>query len=389
MPRKYDQTTRNRPAPRRRSTARGKSTPARSNAPRRKPASKPRFNFAAAKRQVGKYLKKIRSPRPASSRQAPVASSPPRSTLTAARRASSAPSGQRRTPPPERPSFWSSLSLDRRLDILGWLLFLVIGLPTLLILLSTRQSGPTGSWISLLKLTFGWGVYIFPFTLMMIGLWLILRHFERIPQVSVERIFGLLVLYFNILADMHYVARAAWGELFHGEGGGRWGGWLFEALRASLGWGGAVLALVAWLLIALLLTLDISMHELFRWIPPLILRLQDWTDELRNHRQPGAAPRSPVVLPTLGAGAPPAGATLPAGVQPLSVAEAGITPAWVLPTTDQILEPGSEVVHDDEYDRQRARIIEETLASFGAPVNVVEINRGPTITQFGVEPDFL
>jgi DNA segregation ATPase FtsK/SpoIIIE, S-DNA-T family len=34
-------------------------------------------------------------------------------------------------------------------------------------------------------------------------------------------------------------------------------------------------------------------------------------------------------------------------------------------------------------------VVEETLASFGAPVNVVEINRGPTITQFGVEPDFI
>jgi S-DNA-T family DNA segregation ATPase FtsK/SpoIIIE len=32
---------------------------------------------------------------------------------------------------------------------------------------------------------------------------------------------------------------------------------------------------------------------------------------------------------------------------------------------------------------------EETLLAFGAPAHVVEINRGPTITQFGVEPDFL
>ena len=67
----------------------------------------------------------------------------------------------------------------------------------------------------------------------------------------------------------------------------------------------------------------------------------------------------------------------------------GKTPAWVLPSLDEILEPGTEVIHDDEYDRQRAHTIEETLASFGAPVNVVEINRGPTITQFGVEPDFV
>ena len=34
-------------------------------------------------------------------------------------------------------------------------------------------------------------------------------------------------------------------------------------------------------------------------------------------------------------------------------------------------------------------MIEKTLASFGAPGRVVEINAGPVITQFGVEPDYL
>jgi S-DNA-T family DNA segregation ATPase FtsK/SpoIIIE len=63
--------------------------------------------------------------------------------------------------------------------------------------------------------------------------------------------------------------------------------------------------------------------------------------------------------------------------------------AWQLPAVDQILEPGGEVSFDDEFDRQRARLIEDTLISFGAPASVVEINRGPTITQFGVEPGFL
>ena len=62
---------------------------------------------------------------------------------------------------------------------------------------------------------------------------------------------------------------------------------------------------------------------------------------------------------------------------------------WYLPQVAEILEPGGELDYDDELDRQRARLIEETLASFGAPANVVEINRGPTITQFGVEPDFI
>jgi len=38
---------------------------------------------------------------------------------------------------------------------------------------------------------------------------------------------------------------------------------------------------------------------------------------------------------------------------------------------------------------QQARIIEDTLNSFGAPGKVVEVNSGPVITQFGVEPDYI
>ncbi|MCP5099111.1 MAG: DNA translocase FtsK [Chloroflexi bacterium] len=39
--------------------------------------------------------------------------------------------------------------------------------------------------------------------------------------------------------------------------------------------------------------------------------------------------------------------------------------------------------------REQVEVIEHTLDSFGAPATVVEINQGPTITQFGVEPNFI
>jgi S-DNA-T family DNA segregation ATPase FtsK/SpoIIIE len=55
----------------------------------------------------------------------------------------------------------------------------------------------------------------------------------------------------------------------------------------------------------------------------------------------------------------------------------------------QILDSGTAPSVNEEFIEQRARLIAETLASFGAPVQVVEINRGPTITQFGVEPLFV
>ena len=62
---------------------------------------------------------------------------------------------------------------------------------------------------------------------------------------------------------------------------------------------------------------------------------------------------------------------------------------WKLPEVADILESGSAPEVNEEFIQQRARLIQETLASFGAPVQVVEINRGPAITQFGVEPLFV
>ncbi len=62
---------------------------------------------------------------------------------------------------------------------------------------------------------------------------------------------------------------------------------------------------------------------------------------------------------------------------------------WRLPDHRTLLSSGSEGEFDRDLLVQRARTIEETLSAFGAPGKVVEINTGPVITQFGVEPDYL
>ena len=62
---------------------------------------------------------------------------------------------------------------------------------------------------------------------------------------------------------------------------------------------------------------------------------------------------------------------------------------WVLPEIRAVLDAGTAPTVNEEFIKQRARLIEETLASFGAPVQVVEISRGPSVTQFGVEPLFV
>jgi len=59
-----------------------------------------------------------------------------------------------------------------------------------------------------------------------------------------------------------------------------------------------------------------------------------------------------------------------------------------LPPMD-LLDPASPKAYGDTDARRKAQIIEETLASFGAPASVVEVNQGPTVTQFGLDPGYL
>ncbi len=300
---------------------------------------------------------------------------------------------------PTRPA----LSLDRKLDITGVILILV-GLLTFLSLLSPISDSPTWSKVSLIGQILGWGMYLFPFALIVTGLWLVLRNFERIPQLAIERVLGFALLFLNLLAVFHFLqaiisksGQDAFEVALAGQGGGYLGALIFVALQAVLGIGGAGIALLAWFVIALTLVLDMPVVGLVRWIPPLIVRLQDWWIERREARRAGSSAIAPALSrlpadaissqssPSTPVGTPSAAGSTPDGALPPH----SETPTWILPPPAEILDPGNEVEYDDEADRQRAQLIEETLASFDAPARVVEINRGPTVTQFGVEPDFI
>lgn len=64
-------------------------------------------------------------------------------------------------------------------------------------------------------------------------------------------------------------------------------------------------------------------------------------------------------------------------------------PNWRLPDFTGLLVAGGEQEMNHDKLLARARTIEDTLASFGAPGRVVEVRTGPVITQFGVEPDYV
>ncbi|HLV34893.1 MAG TPA: DNA translocase FtsK, partial [Spirillospora sp.] len=113
---------------------------------------------------------------------------------------------------------------------------------------------------------------------------------------------------------------------------------------------------------------------------PIVFR--DTTDDQNGHStatsQPAARPQ-PAPSPAFARPAgPPAAAPPPRKRRD-----------WKLPDYRALLSAGSESDFDREVLLRQARTIEETLQSFGAPGRVVEVNTGPVITQFGVEPDYL
>ena len=84
-------------------------------------------------------------------------------------------------------------------------------------------------------------------------------------------------------------------------------------------------------------------------------------------------------------GAPPAEPTEQAGEpQQLGLA-LDAKNGWALPAIEMLNAP--QVSANRKHDNAaRAQLIVDTLASFGVDATVVEVNEGPTVTQFGVEP---
>jgi DNA segregation ATPase FtsK/SpoIIIE, S-DNA-T family len=299
-------------------------------------------------------------------------------------------------PPIISVSWWEALSAERKLDVVGAIMS-VVGLLTVLVLFSAQRSALTGSMVQLLTQIFGWGIYILPIGLIVLGLWLIFRRIEKLPPLTLERGTGIILFFFWLLTTMHAIAiplELAVQAAAEGWGGGYIGSLLERILFNSFGTNGAIVSLLAWLLIALTMIFDITVQDLFRWVGPLTEKVRQNLAE-RKRKTQTVLSTSPENAEVMSNGYTPLNRTEPVvpptklGVPITTVKTTEPVINWQLPDVKNILDLGSAPSVNEEFIQQRARLIQETLASFGAPVQVVEINRGPTITQFGVEPLFV
>ncbi|MGQ9681747.1 MAG: DNA translocase FtsK [Anaerolineae bacterium] len=302
------------------------------------------------------------------------------------------------------------LSPEAKLQVTGALLVLVAML-TLLSLLSRSRGTLTDSWLHALARGFGIGQFVVPFGLGGAGVLLLLKGIGHPVSLRWRRVTGLIVLFFVVEALAHALAFAPDPRVLAeaGHGGGYLGWALLWALTAALGDFGAHFLLFFVFGAAVLLIVDRPLAEIAAALMGLIQRVTHWY-RLRRVPVVGAGlppvqlerPREPlperITEPLLrprpagngGQGttnAPPARPQASTAAQPARPA-AGECP-WRLPAVEEILEEAKEQELSEPEIRAKVRTIEETLAHFGVPARVVEVNQGPTVTQFGVEPGFV
>ncbi|MEZ4541625.1 MAG: DNA translocase FtsK 4TM domain-containing protein [Chloroflexota bacterium] len=332
------------------------------------------------------------------------------------------PAARRSSPAKSKPSP-PRLNDGQRSLLVGIIILFLTAVLTLS-LLSPNQ-GQFTEWLSrLAALAFGIGRITLPLVTGGIGIFLVLRGMEQEPEVPYLRLLGAAVVFFVLLTFASLVAYQrdpVYADLFAvaaaGKGGGYSGAIIATALARLLGDLGAILTLLVLGVAGAVLLSGLTRAHVAGWLereprPSTGAEPAARTVRINPGRQKPVPPleTSPQLrlIPEEEKGKDPAApkpdkapvreksrrgkkeAPPPVFIE----ADAPAVPAapgsvWTLPRVADVLETGTDIDVNSASIRERVEVIEQTLESFGAPATVVEINQGPTITQFGVEPNYL
>ena len=310
-------------------------------------------------------------------------------------------------------------------DLTGLVLVLVAVI-TLLSLFSITSGTLSDGLAALLKQWFGWGAIPLMVSIGWLGVLMLLGRLREMPvevkstggpsihaPLRWDVVVSLELLFFDALTWLHLLlggpdplatARA-------GRAGGLLGWGISTLLTTTLGEWGTIGVLLIVSLVAVGLLLRVSAAEASSWLRQVQLRTPGPASS-RPVRQPArrVAGRPTDVMEEEGAAAdmhPLAGRRVDVSSQARPARSRLSSEIQALPLhshADEVARPTRRGQHLPPLDllvpasrdptakadvRYQAQVIEETLQGFGVPARVREINVGPTVTQFGVEPGYV
>lgn len=312
------------------------------------------------------------------------------------------------------PSLWQRLkSWYARNPIKGGLprealgaALLIVAVITLLGLFRISDGKVLNWWATTWHQLFGWVTYPLILVVGGLGLWLVWGRLRQRLPITPSMAIGLELLFLAVLASSHLplVLRQGPEEALLAAGEGRAGGYVGYALAVGLAENlGTVISavlLLAVFLFALYLLFSLAYADVME---PALRAVQYWgrragrrviavLSRWQTSRQgEPVAPELPEI-PWWEQDEDPAQSKRPsrkpAGRQQRTRPVSPRLSTGHLPPLD-LLEPPANHTYGDADVQRKIQILEETLSSFGVPAEVVEVNQGPTVTQFGVDPGYI
>ncbi len=325
----------------------------------------------------------------------------------------------------------------------GGVLLVLLAIFTLLSLLTASRGQLTGGWIDLLRALFGIGVWGVPLVLGGLGLWMVIRAVDQMPNLPWQRPAGLSIIFMSAITALALLLDPALRARMTAEGdaGGAVGQFLANALEQTLSTPGAWAFVTFLLFSGIVLVFDRFLIEgwyaLLDWNahqaaptatlpvkpqPPLPSGQLPWWKRLLSPARPpeetvftplpganlvrpepsplgegsGGKARQSSAAPDMGREATPArlGPQLPL-TRPIGEGDlpppriVGGAQDWKLPALDFILTDYDRVADDDNHIRLQGRLIQETLALFGVPADFEGAYKGPSVTQYLIKPGYV
>jgi S-DNA-T family DNA segregation ATPase FtsK/SpoIIIE len=269
---------------------------------------------------------------------------------------------------------------------------LLLTVLTLLSLFSLTEGSFSQWWAALFIQLFGWGAVPAAILLGVLSLLLIFgRLRNENHKLPLDVIIGLELLFVVGLTLTHLIVTDDENALRlarEGVGGGFVGWGVSRFLIDLVGRPFAnilliLLSLGGWWLIFRLSIADAA--RVGEWAQRRLDQLRQPDERaapppISEARPIPAAPKKPLKALSLEEKAQPPALAKTLEPSPVSMPKT----RYALPPFDLLAPPTKDPTHSANA-RYQAQIIEETLFGFGVPVEVAEINRGPTVTQFGLK----
>lgn len=273
-------------------------------------------------------------------------------------------------------------------------------------------------WVSILNPVLGWGIYVVPGILILVSLMLFL---SKKIKFGLARITGVALMLASVLSILHLSVPSS--EIHEVAVAGTYGGYtgfvtnfLFRDVLA-IGHIGATVVFLATFVISLLLTFEISLGELMRFLNPGI-RFQKVKREEKKESDSDEIMRSKIKRILFDEPDGDANIVIKRSqidnarteedielqkseeekakeVEKLDVqikreseqtSKSDEDYEWEFPSMDLLNSNYQEIEADDDSLKTNAEKIKDKLAQFGIEVSMQEVAVGPTVVQYSLKP---